>query len=143
LNEQLGVRFDLAGFGRHRGVVCLHGERELSAAVSNTDPGFRREGPFGLPNDRYEPHPLPCVPLDDTEVAARTASRPRCRRAARMAAGGARNGRWAARTAPRGETLDRCWTPRPRARARRAGTRRRGGGRTLRGRTARRAARSA
>jgi 2,3-bisphosphoglycerate-independent phosphoglycerate mutase len=69
----LDAEVAIVAFGRHRGIVCLRSGRPLSAAVSNTDPGFRRVGAFGVPNDRHEPHPLPCVPLDDSPAAAWTA----------------------------------------------------------------------
>jgi len=61
------------GFGRHRGIVCFRSDAPLSSNVSNTDPGFRKVGPFGIPNDSFEPAPLPCEPLDDSPAAAHTA----------------------------------------------------------------------
>jgi 2,3-bisphosphoglycerate-independent phosphoglycerate mutase len=69
-----GAGFLLHGFARHRGILCLHrGSGTLSGNVSNTDPGFRNVGGFGVPNADYEPTPLACEPLDDTPAAAATA----------------------------------------------------------------------
>lgn len=74
LPEPTDVRFALMGFGRHRGIVCFRSATlPLSANVSNTDPGFRKIGPFGVPNKEFEPRPQACRPLDDTPAAAHTA----------------------------------------------------------------------
>ncbi|WNM63140.1 CMP-5'-phosphonoformate--3-phosphoglycerate phosphonoformyl transferase [Candidatus Nitrospira neomarina] len=74
LNASLGVHSAIEGFGRHRGVVCLKtSDRPLSANVSNTDPGFKKVGPFGIPNKTFRSIPLPCRPLDETPAAAFTA----------------------------------------------------------------------
>jgi 2,3-bisphosphoglycerate-independent phosphoglycerate mutase len=68
------VSFSVVGFGRHRGIVCFKSSTvPLSAAVSNTDPGFRKVGPFGVPNENHEPRPQECRPMDATEAAATTA----------------------------------------------------------------------
>lgn len=70
-----GVRAEISSYGRHRGIVCFTGDAvPLSGAVGNTDPGFRRSGPFGLPNKGYEARALPCVPLDGSEGARNTAA---------------------------------------------------------------------
>lgn len=77
-----GIRLDgfpdvvlsFTGFARHRGIVCFKSpSRALSAEVSNTDPGFRKVGAFGVANRRFEPRPLACQPTDGTPAAADTA----------------------------------------------------------------------
>lgn len=74
LGEFPDVSFLIMGFGRHRGIVCFKSATvPLSGNVSNTDPGFRRVGPFGIPNEPFEPKPQECHSLDDTEAAAITA----------------------------------------------------------------------
>jgi 2,3-bisphosphoglycerate-independent phosphoglycerate mutase len=66
--------FQVHGFGHHRGILCLrHATEELSGRVSNTDPGFRNVGGFGVPNAEFEPRPLPCEPLDGSPAAAAAA----------------------------------------------------------------------
>jgi 2,3-bisphosphoglycerate-independent phosphoglycerate mutase len=69
-----GVMFELTGFGRHRGILCFRcPDRELSGNVTNTDPGFRRVGAFGIYNERFPPQPQACRPLDGSAGAALTA----------------------------------------------------------------------
>jgi 2,3-bisphosphoglycerate-independent phosphoglycerate mutase len=68
-----GIRYQLTAFGRHRGIVCFTSrEVRLSGNVSNTDPGFRKRGPFGIPNSDYVAQALPCRPLDDSDGARAT-----------------------------------------------------------------------
>ena len=44
LGDAPGVESAILGFGKHRGIVCIRSSgRPLSANVSNTDPGFRKE----------------------------------------------------------------------------------------------------
>lgn len=75
LAEFPGVTFDLLAFRRHRGIVSFASDaRALSGNVSNTDPGFRKVGAFGVPVAGFEPRPQPCVPLDDSAAAASTAA---------------------------------------------------------------------
>lgn len=74
--EPDGVSWSIMGFGRHRGIVCFASERlPLSGNVSNTDPGFIKQGAFGIPTPEAERanHPLPCQPLDDSPGARNTA----------------------------------------------------------------------
>ncbi len=74
LPDHPGVTFEVVGFGRHRGILCFRcPDGELSGNVTNTDPGFRRVGAFGVYNESYPPQPQPCAPLDDSEGAALTA----------------------------------------------------------------------
>jgi 2,3-bisphosphoglycerate-independent phosphoglycerate mutase len=70
-----GIRVQLTAFGRHRGIVCFtSSDVKLSGNVSNTDPGFRKRGAFGIPNSEYVSQALPCRPLDDTDGARATAA---------------------------------------------------------------------
>jgi 2,3-bisphosphoglycerate-independent phosphoglycerate mutase len=74
LDDWGGVTFRLVGFARHRGIVCCHAsDLPLSANVSNTDPGFRKVGAFGIAARDFVPCPLACEPLDGTAAAANTA----------------------------------------------------------------------
>ena len=69
------VQSSITGFGRHRGIVCFKSPtRTLSANVSNTDPGFRKVGAFGVPNDDADSKnkPSECRALDDTKEAKAT-----------------------------------------------------------------------
>jgi 2,3-bisphosphoglycerate-independent phosphoglycerate mutase len=65
-----GIEFEMTAFGRHRGILCFTStEVELSGNVSNTDPGFRKVGPFGVPRREHRTEPDPCSALDDTLAA--------------------------------------------------------------------------
>jgi 2,3-bisphosphoglycerate-independent phosphoglycerate mutase len=69
------VTFRLTGFGRHRGILALSSARlALSGKISNTDPGFRNVGAFGIPVETPESRPLPSRPLADDPAAHRTAA---------------------------------------------------------------------
>ena len=75
LSEFPDVKSSITGFGRHRGIVCFKSPtRTLSANVSNTDPGFRKVGAFGVPNDDADSKSKPseCRALDDSEAAKAT-----------------------------------------------------------------------
>ena len=72
--SKYNVQFKLLAFGHHRGILCFYSkECKLSGNVSNTDPGFRKNGVWGEPVKDYEPKPMNCVPLDDTKEAELTA----------------------------------------------------------------------
>ncbi|MER5379024.1 CMP-5'-phosphonoformate--3-phosphoglycerate phosphonoformyl transferase [Streptomyces sp. NPDC002688] len=72
--EDLGVRFDLFAFNRHRGILSFSAETgELSGQVTNTDPGFRNVGPFGFPVPDFDPRPLPARPRTQSPAAVRAA----------------------------------------------------------------------
>jgi len=65
--KKLGYDVDskLLAFANHRGILCFFSKStELSGNVSNTDPGFRKEGLFGHPVKHFVPVPLECEPLD-------------------------------------------------------------------------------
>ncbi|MEW9553276.1 CMP-5'-phosphonoformate--3-phosphoglycerate phosphonoformyl transferase [Nonomuraea sp. NPDC050783] len=70
-----GVEVRLTGWGRHRGILAFTSRnRPLSGEVSNTDPGFVKQGPFGVPVRGHDNRPLPARPLSDDPAAALTAS---------------------------------------------------------------------
>lgn len=47
----------------HRGVLVIRAkEGKLSGRVTNTDPAYRKEGPFGVANESFEPNYLQCQP---------------------------------------------------------------------------------
>jgi 2,3-bisphosphoglycerate-independent phosphoglycerate mutase len=72
LGPDVAVR--LTGWGRHRGILAFSSRRwPLSGEVSNTDPGFTKTGPFGLPARKPGDQPLPCRPQTGGEGATRVA----------------------------------------------------------------------
>ena len=69
------VNFKLLAFGKHRGILVFYSDSlVLSGNVSNTDPGFKKEGVWGTPVKNFEPKPQQCVPLDNTEESKITAN---------------------------------------------------------------------
>ena len=69
------INFKLLAFGHHRGILCFYSkEKPLSGNISNTDPGFKKDGVWGYPVSNYEQKPQKCYPLDDTEIAKFTAN---------------------------------------------------------------------
>ena len=74
LDDYHGTTFKLISYRNHRGIVCFYNkEIELSGDVSYTDPGFKRNGYFGLNISNYTPIPQECIPLDETDAAMHTA----------------------------------------------------------------------
>jgi 2,3-bisphosphoglycerate-independent phosphoglycerate mutase len=72
---ELGVTFELTAFRRHRGIVTFASDAlPLGGNVSNTDPGFRKVGAFGIPVADFAPRPQRCEPLDGTPASANTAA---------------------------------------------------------------------
>lgn len=70
-----GLTFRITGFGRHRGILALASDGlPLSGQVSNTDPGFRNVGAFGIPVTAPESRPLASVALSDDPASRRTAA---------------------------------------------------------------------
>lgn len=68
------VKIGLKAFGHHRGILTFASrEIELSGNVSNTDPGFKKEGCFSIPVSNFEMRPQKCEPLDDTYMSKITA----------------------------------------------------------------------
>lgn len=75
LNKYPKVNYDLVSFGIHRGILSFYSnEVELSGNVSNTDPGFVKNGYFSIPVDKYENKVLSCIPLDDKKSSNITAT---------------------------------------------------------------------
>lgn len=73
--SKFNVSFKLLAFGHHRGILVFYSKtEELSGNVSNTDPGFRKNGVWGTPIKNYEPKPLKCLPLDEKESSKLTAN---------------------------------------------------------------------
>lgn len=72
--DKFGVEFKLIAFGHHRGIVVFYSNKvNLSGNVSNTDPGFKKNGVWGIPVKDYEPKPLKCFSLDQNEDSILTA----------------------------------------------------------------------
>lgn len=68
------VKFKLMAFGHHRGILCFYSnDILLSGNVSNTDPGFKKQGVWGIPVNNYAKRPLKCKELDDSEESKITA----------------------------------------------------------------------
>ena len=76
VNERLtlpGASFRLAATVEHRGALTIRADEPLSAAVSNTDPAYRREGHLGVALETFDPVVLAATPLADTPGAVRAA----------------------------------------------------------------------
>lgn len=74
LDDHNLVKIGLKAFGHHRGILTLASDDiELSGNVTNTDPGFKKEGCFSIPVSDYIMQPQVCRPLDDTQGAKMTA----------------------------------------------------------------------
>lgn len=72
--SKFNVNFKLLAFGHYRGILVFYSNKvSLSGNVSNTDPGFRRSGVWGVPVKNYEPKPLQCLALDEKEESKLTA----------------------------------------------------------------------
>lgn len=74
LDDHDMVKIGLKAFGHHRGILTLASDViELSGNVTNTDPGFKKEGCFSIPVSDFIMQPRICSPLDDTQRAKITA----------------------------------------------------------------------
>lgn len=74
LKDLYDVDFKLLAFAHHRGILCLFSKTvNLSGNVTNTDPGFKKNGLFGYPVKNYTPVPKKSKPLDDTLASKVTA----------------------------------------------------------------------
>ena len=72
--SKFNVNFQLLAFGKHRGILVFYSDKVvLSGNVSNTDPGFKKEGVWGTPIKNYDPSPQQCVPLDNSKESKLTA----------------------------------------------------------------------
>lgn len=73
LDENQQVHTSLKAFGRHRGILSFVSNTvKLSGNVSNTDPGFRKDGCFSVPISNFEMKPQRCLPLDNSYSALLT-----------------------------------------------------------------------
>jgi 2,3-bisphosphoglycerate-independent phosphoglycerate mutase len=70
-----GASFVLAATVEHRGALVIRTDdgAPLSAAVTNTDPAYRREGHLGVALETFEPIVATATPLEDTDAARRAA----------------------------------------------------------------------
>ncbi len=68
-----GATFELAATVEHRGALTIRADAPLSAAVTNTDPAYRREGHLGVALETFEPVVTPAAPLEDSDAARRAA----------------------------------------------------------------------
>ncbi|MEX1047763.1 MAG: 2,3-bisphosphoglycerate-independent phosphoglycerate mutase [Actinomycetota bacterium] len=69
-----GATFQLNATVDHRGVLVIRSvEGPLSAAVTNTDPAYSRDGSMGVAVEHYENEVVSAEPLEDTEAARRSA----------------------------------------------------------------------
>lgn len=67
LDEDQQVHVCLQVFGHHRGILSFVSNTvKLSGNVSNTDPGFRKDGCFSVPISDFEMKPQRCLPLDNS-----------------------------------------------------------------------------
>lgn len=68
------VEFKIIAFGHHRGILCIYSKTNtLSGNVSNTDPGFKKIGKWGVPVNDADMIPQMCVALDNTPESEFTA----------------------------------------------------------------------
>lgn len=68
------VEVDMEVFGHHRGVISFSSTSlAMSGNVSNTDPGFVKNGVWGEPVQQPLPVPLECLPLDAAPESANCA----------------------------------------------------------------------
>jgi 2,3-bisphosphoglycerate-independent phosphoglycerate mutase len=66
--------FELRATVEHRGVLVIRStEGPLSAAVTNTDPAYRKEGHLGVALETFEPEVVRAEPLEDSDGASRAA----------------------------------------------------------------------
>jgi 2,3-bisphosphoglycerate-independent phosphoglycerate mutase len=70
-----GATFTLRSTVEHRGALVIRTEdgSPLSAAISNTDPAYRKEGALGVALETFEPEVVRAEPLEDTDAARRAA----------------------------------------------------------------------
>ena len=70
-----GATFVLRSTVEHRGALVIRTEdgSPLSAAITNTDPAYRKEGSLGVALETFEPEVVRAEPLEDTDTARRAA----------------------------------------------------------------------
>lgn len=72
--SKYNVNFKLMAFGKYRGIVVFYSDKvKLSGNVSNTDPGFVKNGVWGVPVKNYDAKPQRCNPLDEKAESKLTA----------------------------------------------------------------------
>lgn len=72
--ELPNARFELRATVEHRGVLVIKSsDGPLSAAVTNTDPAYAREGSMGVALETFENEVVHCDPLEQTDEAERAA----------------------------------------------------------------------
>ncbi|MFN8232489.1 MAG: 2,3-bisphosphoglycerate-independent phosphoglycerate mutase [Actinomycetota bacterium] len=70
-----GATFRLRATVEHRGALVIRpDDGRLSAAVSNTDPAYRKQGSLGVALETFEPVVATAEALDDTEAARQAAA---------------------------------------------------------------------
>ena len=70
-----GATFELRATVEHRGVLVIRPEEgRLSAAVSNTDPAYRKEGSLGVALETFDDAVVTATPLDSSPEAERSAA---------------------------------------------------------------------
>ena len=70
LSKYNDISFELIAFGVHRGILVFYSNTTpLSGNVSNTDPGFIKEGYFSKPLRSIKYQKKSCYPLDDSKAA--------------------------------------------------------------------------
>ena len=75
LDKYPEIDYELVSFGIHRGILSFYSNTiEINGNVSNTDPGFLKQGNFSIPVANYENTVLSCTPLDITEASHITAN---------------------------------------------------------------------
>jgi 2,3-bisphosphoglycerate-independent phosphoglycerate mutase len=69
-----GATFELRASVEHRGALVIRStEGPLSAAVSNTDPAYAKQGSLGVALEHFENRVAEAEPLEDSEEAQRSA----------------------------------------------------------------------
>jgi 2,3-bisphosphoglycerate-independent phosphoglycerate mutase len=69
-----GATFELLATVEHRGALVIRSDQgPLSAAVTNTDPAYSKEGTLGVALETFENRPAIAEPLNDSEEAVRSA----------------------------------------------------------------------
>jgi 2,3-bisphosphoglycerate-independent phosphoglycerate mutase len=73
--ELPGASFELQATVEHRGALVIRTEdgSPLSAAVTNTDPAYAREGHLGVALETFEPRVVEATPLEETPAARHAA----------------------------------------------------------------------
>ena len=70
-----GATYELRAAAEHRGALVIRSDdgTPLSAAVTNTDPAYRREGRLGVAVETFDPVVVRAEALENTEAARRAA----------------------------------------------------------------------